>query len=90
LGPREPLGVNKGALLSPKGAQVGQEDRIMFNCCIKERKEERKMRGLRGTWKGPYLDPKGALGGRQRVPHGAPLGHLKSSIRALSRPNCKP
>ena len=62
------LGAEKRALLSPRGAQVGQEDRTMSNCCIKEKKEERKTRGLRGAWKGPYLDPKGALGGPQRVP----------------------
>jgi hypothetical protein len=51
------LRAEKGALLSPKGAQVGQDDRTMSNFCIKERKEERKTRGPRGTWKGPYLDP---------------------------------
>jgi hypothetical protein len=32
----------------------------MSNWCIKERKEERKMRGPRGTWKRPYLNPKRA------------------------------
>jgi hypothetical protein len=55
----------------------------MSNCYIKERKEEMKMRGPRGVWKGSYFDPKGTLGGPQRVPQGAPLGHLGASIRAL-------
>jgi hypothetical protein len=80
----------KRALLSPRGAQIGQEDRTMSNCCIKESKEERRMRGPRGAWKGPYLDPKGPLGDPQRVPQGAPSGHLQASIRALRGPNCKP
>jgi hypothetical protein len=56
---------------------------------IKERKEERKMRGPRGAWKVPYLDPKGALGGPQQVPQVAPSGPLRASIEGLSRPNCK-
>jgi hypothetical protein len=47
------LGAEKGALLNPRGAQVGQEDRTMSNCFIKERKEERKTRGPKGAWKGP-------------------------------------
>jgi hypothetical protein len=62
----------------------------MSNCCIKERKEERKMQGPRGAWKVPYLDPKGALGGPQRVPQDAPLWYLGASIRAPSGTNCKP
>jgi hypothetical protein len=68
LGAPWALGAEKGALLSPRGAQVGQKDKTMSNCCIKERKEERKTRDPRGVWTGPYLDPKGALGGPQRVP----------------------
>jgi hypothetical protein len=44
------------------------------------------MRGPRGAWKGPYLDPKGALGDPQRVSQVAPSGHLGATIRALSRP----
>ena len=32
------------------------------------------MRGPRGVWKGPYLDPKGALGGPQQVPQVASSG----------------
>jgi hypothetical protein len=51
-GPREPFIAEKGALLSPRGAQVGQEDRTISNCCIEERKEKRKMRG-------PTLTPRG-------------------------------
>jgi hypothetical protein len=39
---------------------------------------------------GPYLDPKGALGGLQQVPQGAPSGYFGASIRALSGPNYKP
>jgi hypothetical protein len=62
----------------------------MSNCCIKEKKEEKKMSGPRGAWKGPYLDPKGALGGPQQVPQVAPSGPLGASILGLSRPNCKP
>jgi hypothetical protein len=50
------LGAKKGALLSPRGAQVGQEDRTMSNCCIKEKKEERKTRGLEGA---PNWTPRG-------------------------------
>jgi hypothetical protein len=73
-GPWGPLGL--------LGAQVGQEDRTMSNCCIKERKEERKTRGPRGAWKEPYLDPKGALGGPQRVPQGDPSSSLGGPIRA--------
>jgi hypothetical protein len=42
-----------------------------------------------GAWKGPYLDPKGALGAPQQVPQGAPSGYLGASIRALSGPNCR-
>jgi hypothetical protein len=89
-GPREALEAKKGTLLSPRGAQVGQEDRTMSNYCIKERKEERKMRGPRGAWKGPYLDPKGALGGLHWFPQGDSSGPLGALIGALSRPNCKP
>ena len=48
----------------------------MSKGCIKEKNEERKMRGPRGVWKGPYLDPKGALGGPQQVPQVAPSGPL--------------
>jgi hypothetical protein len=89
-GPQEPSGAKKGALLSPRGAQVGQENITISNCCTKERKEERKMRGPKGTWKGPYLGPKGALGAPPRVTQGALSVYLGASIRALSRPNCKP
>jgi hypothetical protein len=61
----------------------------MSNCCIKERKEERKIRGFRGAWKGPYLDPKGALGGPNRSlrwpqgPKGPQLGVLAGPIANL-------
>jgi hypothetical protein len=58
----------------------------MSNYCIKERKEERKMRGPRGAWKGPYLDPKGALGGHQRVPQEAPSGPLGPQLGLLAGP----
>jgi hypothetical protein len=86
LGPRKPLGARKGALLGPRGTLETLEDRTMSNCCIKEKKEERKMRGAR---EGPYLDPKGALRGPQQVPQGTPSGYLGASIRALSGPNSK-
>jgi hypothetical protein len=50
----------------------------MSNCCIKERKEERKMKGPRGAW------------GGIRGPSAGPSGHLGASIATLSWPNCKP
>jgi hypothetical protein len=62
----------------------------MSNYCIKERKEERKMRGPGGAWKGPYLDLRGALGGSQRVSQGTLSWHLGASIGALNGPNRKP
>jgi hypothetical protein len=65
------------------GAQVGQEDRTMSNCCIKERKEKIKTRGPRGAWKGPYLDPQGALGDPQWVLQEDPSRSLGGPIRAL-------
>jgi hypothetical protein len=83
LGTPDALRSQKRGLTQSQGAQVGQEDKPMSNCCIKERKEERKTRGPRGAWKGPYLDPKGALGGPQQVPLGAPSRSLGGPIRAL-------
>jgi hypothetical protein len=74
------------ALLSPRGAQVGQEGRTMSNCCIKEMKEVRRMRGPMGAWKGPYLDPKGAFCGPQRFPQGAPSGYLGPQLGLLAGP----
>jgi hypothetical protein len=38
---------------------------------------------------GALLDPKGALGGPQRVLQGAPSGYLGASIRAICGPNRK-
>jgi hypothetical protein len=72
-----------GALRSPnrgptqsQGDPGSQEDRTMSNYCIKERKEyKKKIRGPRRAWKGPYVDPKGALGapsGSLRRPHQGP------------------
>jgi hypothetical protein len=63
----------------------------MFNCCIKERKEERKMRGPRGNRKEPYLDPKVALRGPQRVSQGTSSGYLGALIINLAGPiaNCR-
>jgi hypothetical protein len=66
----------------------------MSNCCIKERKEERKMRGPRGAWKRPYLDHKGALGatiGSLRGPNqgtqGPQLGLLSGPIANFREPH---
>jgi hypothetical protein len=55
----------------------------MSNYCIKERKEERKTRGPRGAWKGPYLDPKGSL-------RGPPAGPLGGHIEILREPHQGP
>jgi hypothetical protein len=61
----------------------------MSDCCIKETKGK-KWGPLGGSWKGPYLDPKWALGVPQWDPQGAPSGPLEASIGALSRTNFKP
>jgi hypothetical protein len=45
---------------------------------------KKKMRGPRRVWKGLYLDPKGALGGPQKVPQVAPSGPLGASIGVLA------
>jgi hypothetical protein len=49
LGAPGALRSQKRPPLNPRVAKVSQEDTKMYNCCIKERKEERKMRGPRGA-----------------------------------------
>jgi hypothetical protein len=67
-------------------AHGGQKDRTRSNWCFKERKEERKTRGSKGTWKGPYIDPKKASKKNPMGPHWGPKGaimNLKGTIGAL-------
>jgi hypothetical protein len=71
------LGALRSQKRGPTQSQEGPGRTTMSNCSIKERKEERKMRGPWGAWKGPYLEPKGALGGPQQVPQMASIGGVR-------------